>query len=416
MVISLILVPMTLGYLDTTRYGIWITVSTFFTWLSLFDIGLGNGLRNRLAESLAKNQMTKARIYVSTTYAGLMIIFTIFYLLFLATNFFLDWTVILNTGKDLKNELSLLVSVVFLFFCLQFVINLIYSIALAKQEPALTQTFGLIGNLLSLGGIYLLTRYTYGRLLYLGILFAGVPLITGLIISLILFNTRYRDIKPSYKYIRFSELKSLLNIGLKFFFIGIAAIIFYQTNNIIIAQLFGPAEVTSYNIAFRYFGIATFVFLTIVGPYWSAITDAYARGEKDWIRNAIKNLKLVWLALCLFVFILFIFSDFVIKIWVGDKIAVQKDLYFVVGLYVLINAANAIYSTFMNGTGKVMIQFWVSLLLAAFHIPLTLFFCKHFGIIGIMFSTFLIGPISIFIYNLQYKRIIMGTAKGIWNK
>lgn len=416
MIIGFVLVPMTINYLDPTRYGIWLTLSTFVTWLALFNVGLGSGLGFRLAEAIAKNDLTKARIYVSTTYAGLLLIFAGVYILFFTINFFLDWTVILNTSKDLKDELSLLVKIVFLFFCFQFVINLIYTIAFAKQEPALTQLFGILGSLLSLLGIYLLTVFTHGRLIFLGVLLAGVPLITGLMISIILFSTRYKDIKPSYRFVRFSELKNILNIGLKFFFIQIIGLILYESNTIIIAQLFGPTEVTTYSIAFRYFGLATFIFTTILSPYCAAFTDAYYKGELDWIRKAMRNLKFIWIGLICIVAIFFLLSKFAIHLWLGDKVILRMELYFFMGLYVLINALAAIYSSFLNGIGKVMSQFYISIGIAIIHIPLTIFLCHRFGIVGVMSSVLIFGPISLIMYDLQYKRILFGTAKGIWNK
>ena len=51
--IGLILVPLTINYLNPTKYGIWITLSSVIGWFSFFDIGLGNGLRNRFAEAIA---------------------------------------------------------------------------------------------------------------------------------------------------------------------------------------------------------------------------------------------------------------------------------------------------------------------------------------------------------------------------
>ena len=51
--ISLVMVPMTLGYVNPVQYGIWITLSSIVGWLGYFDIGFGNGLRNRFAESVA---------------------------------------------------------------------------------------------------------------------------------------------------------------------------------------------------------------------------------------------------------------------------------------------------------------------------------------------------------------------------
>ena len=52
--ISFIIVPLTLGYVGRVEYGIWMTISSIIAWFSFFDIGLGNGLRNKLAEALAK--------------------------------------------------------------------------------------------------------------------------------------------------------------------------------------------------------------------------------------------------------------------------------------------------------------------------------------------------------------------------
>ena len=71
--ISFFLVPLVLNYIDITKYGIWLTLSSIIGWFGFFDIGLGNGLRNKFAEAIAKGQKELARIYVSTTYAILFI-------------------------------------------------------------------------------------------------------------------------------------------------------------------------------------------------------------------------------------------------------------------------------------------------------------------------------------------------------
>ncbi|MCK7523619.1 MAG: hypothetical protein MZV64_41275 [Ignavibacteriales bacterium] len=63
------IVPVTLNYLGKTEYGIWLTLASILSWLINLDFGLGNGLRNKLAEALALNDIKLARIYVSTAYA-----------------------------------------------------------------------------------------------------------------------------------------------------------------------------------------------------------------------------------------------------------------------------------------------------------------------------------------------------------
>ena len=46
--IGVLLVPITLGYVDTDCYGIWLTLSSMVLWISFFDIGLNNGLKQNL--------------------------------------------------------------------------------------------------------------------------------------------------------------------------------------------------------------------------------------------------------------------------------------------------------------------------------------------------------------------------------
>ena len=72
--ISLIVVPLTLNYINPSRYGIWLTLSSIVSWFSFFDIGFGNGLRNKFAEAIAKGNTELAKIYISTTYAILILV------------------------------------------------------------------------------------------------------------------------------------------------------------------------------------------------------------------------------------------------------------------------------------------------------------------------------------------------------
>lgn len=44
-IISLMLVPITLGYVSSELYGIWLTLSSIMMWISFFDIGFTLGLK-----------------------------------------------------------------------------------------------------------------------------------------------------------------------------------------------------------------------------------------------------------------------------------------------------------------------------------------------------------------------------------
>ena len=57
------MVPLTIGYVHKEQYGIWLTLSSVVAWFSFFDVGLGHGLRNKLAVALAKNDLDKAKTF-----------------------------------------------------------------------------------------------------------------------------------------------------------------------------------------------------------------------------------------------------------------------------------------------------------------------------------------------------------------
>ena len=105
---SLVLVPLSLGYLSKEEYGIWLTISTMLLWISFFDIGLGNGLRNYLSEAISKGDYVLGRTYISTTLALLLIIVGAFSLLCCFSFPFLDWTDVLNTDAIASDQLMLI--------------------------------------------------------------------------------------------------------------------------------------------------------------------------------------------------------------------------------------------------------------------------------------------------------------------
>lgn len=106
--VSLALVPLTINFVSSEQYGIWLTVSSIVGWMSYFDIGFANGFRNKYAEAKANGDMLLARKYVSTTYVLLGIIFSVVAILALVINQFLDWGKILNLSEDYNLTLVLM--------------------------------------------------------------------------------------------------------------------------------------------------------------------------------------------------------------------------------------------------------------------------------------------------------------------
>jgi O-antigen/teichoic acid export membrane protein len=414
--VSLLLVPLTLHYVNSERYGIWLTLSSIIAWFGFFDIGLGNGMRNCFAEAKAQGDNKLARIYISTTYAILTIIITVVWLIFCVVNPIIDWTRILNTSPSLRGELNILAFLVISFFCLRFVFQLITTVLIADQKPAKASFYNLLGNMLSLLIIYILTKTTPGSLFKLALVLGGMPVMVLIIASMIYYNGKYRDYTPSIRFIHFGHIRNLMNLGIKFFFIQIAALVIYQTSNIIIAQLYGPAEVTPFNIAFRYFNIGTMTFGIIMTPFWSAITEAWVKHDITWIQNVMRKLIRIWIILSVGIVLMLILSNSFYKLWVGKDVHIPFKLSIVMALYVIVFTWCSIFAQFINGVGKIKLQLYSGAFGAIINIPLSIYLGKIFGVAGVTMSSLILGLISSVWSPIQYLKLIRNTATGIWNK
>ncbi len=412
------IVPVTLNYLGKTEYGIWLTLASILSWLINLDFGLGNGLRNKLAEALAVNDIKLARFYVSTAYAVFAIgIFTAF-LIYASIHGLLNWGNILQAPGDYTNLLNNLILYVIILFLVQFLLKLITSVINADQRPALNGGLSLITNTITLLIIYILSKYTKPSLTIFGLVSSGIPVVVFLVASIILFSGHFKNISPSFKYINLKYSSSLVKLGMQFFVIQISSLIVFTTGNIIITQLYGPKSVVTYNVAYKYFYMVPLVFNVVLAPFWSAFTEAYVKKEFDWIKNSIRKLIFIWILLSLVTILMVIFSDFIYEIWVGPQVKVPFILSIASGVFVIIANWNNIFGYFINGVGKVRLQLYYSIIIAILNIPLSIFLAKNagLGITGVMVSTNICLLFASIWAPLQYHKIISEKAKGIWNK
>jgi len=415
-IISLILVPLTIDYVNPTRYGIWLTLSSLIVWFNFFDIGFGNGLRNKLAEAKAKGDFSKAQTYVSTTYAFFLLIFATVWVAFFVANYFINWAIVLNAPKEMANELSVLALIVFSYFCLQFVFKTINIVMIADQKPAKSAFFDMLGQAIALAVIFILTKSTQGSLIKLGLALGGIPVLVLILSSIWFYNHEYKLFRPKLSGVKFSEGKSIMGIGIQFFIIQVAALVIFETNNIVIAQICGPRSVTIYNIAFKYFGIISMVFMIIMTPFWSAYTEAYVRGDKLWMIKTLKKLEKILLLFLLGGVLLLAVSKYMFWLWIGDKVQIPMSVSITMLLYFSIFIVLNLYIYIINGIGKIRLQLIFNVTLAIINLPLIIVLGHWFGLTGVIIGNVLtLLPHAIYC-PIQLRRLIHGTAKGIWNE
>jgi len=416
--ISLILVPITIHYVNPTEYGIWLTMSSMVAWISFFDIGFTNGLRNRFAEAKAKGDFQLAKAYVSTAYFYLGIIFISIWLILLIANIYIKWDKLLNISLKSAREVSSLAVIIISYFCFQFIFNIINTILIADQKPAKASLLSLFGQIISLAIIYVLTKFTTGSLIFLGLALGIAPTLVIIGANFYFFRTKYKSFSPSILYVKKKYAKDIMGIGLKFFILQIASIIQYQTILFLIAHYFDPLQVTSYNIAYKYFGILQMSFTILITPIWSSTTDAYNSGDIEWIKTVVKKYLYILIPFIFAGSVMLIIAEPIYNMWLGKGVV---NISFNISLLCYIYFGTRMFATIfvyvLNGIGALQIQFYSSFITSIGFIGLSLILIKvfNFGIESILISSILSNVFGYIIAPIQYYNIFIKKSNHkIW--
>lgn len=413
---SFLLIPITMGYIGVSDYGVWITLVGIIEWFNLFDIGLGHGLRNRYAEAIAKDNIEEVKKYVSTSFFVLLFISIGLFVLFIPFSLLVDWPLILNTPPEMALDLKILALSIGSFFCTRFVVNIVNILLTADQHPAIVAVILLLGNIISLCTVYFLTKTVEGSILWLGIALSASQLLPLLVSFFYFFSTRYRRIIPRFSQLDKVYIGLIFSLGVRFFMIQITAMLLFTTNNLIIAHVCGTAIVTEFNVAYKYMNIIFMVFMTMLTPLWSACTEAFSRGDRIWIEKTFRQMNRIWMLLVVGGIILVMISPFTYWIWLKDKIQPDFLLLLLMFVYMILWMRYTLFRTLMNGTGKIRLQFYVTSVEALLHIPLAIFMGEWLGVYGVIIVMILWAAINSVWEPIQYKRILNYRAYGIWNR
>jgi O-antigen/teichoic acid export membrane protein len=413
-VVSLLLVPLTLGYLSTDLYGLWLTLSSIILWLNFFDVGFTLGLKNKLAEAVAKEQWEEGKKYVSTTYAIITIIFIPLSLIGEILVSHIEWTKLLNIEDKYSEDIITVLHVLIAFFCLQMIANVLSSVVAAFQKVALSSLFPVIGNVLSLFLIYLLTKFTQSSIVLLSFVMSSMPVIVLIIASLILYQSKFKKVCPSWSFIDMNKMKDLMNLGVKFFVIQIQVVILFQSTNFLISYISSPKDVSYYNIAYKYFNIVMMAYYIVLNPLWPAFTDAYSKEDYKWMNSIYKKMEHMYIVSLLCMIIMLFISPFIYRIWLSDNIDIPFKMTCVVFVYMIILTWDSLQVMLINGIGSIKLQSYVTMIGLFVHIPLSLFLGELYGSYGVIYSMIIITCIYSVFFTKQIRMILSRKAYGIW--
>lgn len=416
--IGFILIPLLIHVLTDYQYGIWIALANIINWINYFDIGLGNGLKNKLGEAFAKSNFDLAKEYISTSYIILICISSIVYVLFYVSSYYIDFYTLFNIDPSNLDSLFLLLNILVLGTLFNFVTKIIDNILMAKSKTALTTFKFSLSQLFTLIYIYVLSFYNTQNTLLLSVLGLTLfPVIFNVVFSIFYFSNDFNSIKPSLNSFKRQHINSLFGLGSKFFIIQIGVLVMFQSQTFFILKLLGATDVTQFSVAYKFYTILYMLLSILMVPFWSSIIEAYHKQDMQWIIKKLKEVFVIYILLGVSTtLILVFFGDVLIKFWLGKDFFIEPNLKMTLIIYSLILSGLTIAMNVINGIGKLNIQLILYIICSIVNLPLSYYLTLKYGISGVVIASILLFCImNLFLWK-QVFLLVNGKSYGLWDK
>lgn len=377
MVFSLITAPLMLNLLGTEKYGVWATVLSLVSWIYTFDLGIGNGLRNKLAECLALDKNNDARKYLGISYFLLGVASLIIFFLIVIFINFVDINAILNIYLQDESLKWIIVAAV-LFACINFVASLVRQAFFALQQSGLDSVANTAAQGCFALVLFILNQFHLGYLFLVAIMEGAVQLLRNLISSWYVLS-KHSFLRFSWEDIDKRYASGILSFGIQMFIIQIAALILNATDNLIISHYFGAEEVTPYSICYKYFGTVNAVYVAVFTPLMGGYTAAYARRDMTWINKAFrKNLLGYFLFAAGTILAGFLFRPFA-YLWLGQELDYAPGMIPLIALYFMMLMSTHVFSCILTAFSMVREVTIAVIIEAIINVPISIYCAVNLG-------------------------------------
>ena len=402
---GLISVPLTLRYLGTERYGLWMTISSIIAFLGFSDLGINNGLLNGIAKAHGRDDRQLARQYVSSAFFLLVAIALVLGVAFAAAYPSIPWASFFRVhSAQAMAEAGPAVAVFTGCFLLNIPAGIVGRVQSGYQEGFIANLWIALGSILYLLSLLLVIRL-HGSLALLVLAMAGAPILALLLNSAVEFGIERPWLFPSWRRVKSGVTKNLLHLGGLFFVLQISGAICFSSDNIVLDRILGPIAVAQYAVPCRLFSLVTMACSFIITPLWPAYGEALERCDHAWIRRTLlRSLILVTGVSISLSAVLVAFGNRIIHLWVGPSIHPSPLLLAGLGIWGVLMAISSTISMFLNGLSVMRFQVIIASVGAVTNIALSVYLTQRIGIPGVVYGSILNQVIVVAIPCYWYLR------------
>jgi O-antigen/teichoic acid export membrane protein len=387
LVTTIVSVPLTFRYLGAERYGLWMTITSSVLFIGFADFGVGNGLTAAIAQCHGKDDEQRALQQVSCGFYLLALIALVLCALILPALHFVPWNMLYGTKTALaSHEAGPATAILILCIALSMPLGTVLRVQTGYQQGYAGDLWNAAGNALALVGIIVVTRFG-GGLPILVCAVAGAPVLATTANWLNEFFRVRPFLRPRLSLFDRRVALHLASVGSLFFAQQCFGLLYYVSDNFVIARTMGAASVAQYAVMQRIFsaGLLAQYFMT---PLWPAITEALARRDLKWAHRVIRRAMVlsVGLGLLCAAFLLAV-SRYLMRRWAGVDVGTIDLLRVGFAVWVVLVGYVAAMNAILNQPGLMrrhLMWFGGASLTS---LALKIAFARHGSLAGVIWST-----------------------------
>jgi len=397
-------VPILLKIMGVEHYGTWVTLTSMLTWLTIFDFGMGYGLKNEVTRQLAVND----REDLQHCLVGCLQ-FSMLVSLVLMAAFYVALRLVPILQVNESTALFLYIPYIFTF---PFTIS--SSVLQGARKVGFQTVLGSVGSIYWLVTLIIVSYFTIQLdTRYLAFLYAGSFVLQNALnyyYSTKIINCRLKDVFTSN---HISGSLKILSVGVRFLLLQIASIVLFSIGNYLIYTHLSASDAALFDSVNKVFLFGMSLFNMAVSVFWPEFTHSIrlndkARSKKLFI--ALLSISVVFSAGS-FAFTYAVPS--IVTLWTKGALHISSSQVLPFALLVSIQSLAYCGAVILNVVGAVRGQIIIAVIAALLMVPVAKYFLMlGMGIGSIPLASALLTCPSLVYCMYSGVKIIRGDRHG----
>jgi O-antigen/teichoic acid export membrane protein len=393
-IIGVISVPIGLHYFGPVRYGIWAVISSLIAYLSISNLGIPTAAQALTAK--ASEPFEQWAILRRSLILLLVSSVVVLSVVLGIAHFYPGWVAVLGKiPANLQGEAAEATIAITILFLLNLPLAVFSAGFFGLQKIYWVQFYVSLTRIAGLVALILTVFLLKGNLVTLALFNGMATLFVGIVCASHFLFTHSELRQKFDKAIKININKefsttSILTTGIRFFSIGLAALVVWSTDNLVISHFLGPKSVTPYAITFALFTMGFTTFTAVNGALWPMYGHSAGRNHWEWVQQAYNHAVhllpvlggLLWIGGIAF-------AREIINLWAGPEAYGGLLVVFALGGYGYTLSLVNTHSTILNALNLIKNTVVFAWLEAAFNLGISLALVSVLGIGGVALGTFL---------------------------